>query len=90
MGWWKINGCGGISDEKPTGADCSVLNAIPGRDSVEDHYGGDAPADHMCEAIAKIRQEFKDEWGREPYIEELDGVWAFCMGTIRKAGKVGD
>lgn len=90
MGWWKLNcGTGGISDAKPSGAgDCSLLNAIPGRDTTEDHYGGDAPADAMCEAIHKIRQEFKDEWGREPYIEELDGVWKFCTSGYRKAGRV--
>lgn len=89
MGWWKINCSGGISSDKPTGAgEESLLNAIPGRDTVEDHYGGDVPADIMGVAIAKIIAEYQDTWGRPPYIEELDGVWSFCTGTIRADGNV--
>lgn len=89
MGWWKMNCQGGISAERPTGAgECSLVNAIPGRDTTEDHYGGDGPADIMDAAIANIIKEYQEEWGRPPYIEELDGVWTFCMGTIRTTGKV--
>ncbi len=91
MGWWHINKIGGISSVPPTGSreEAPVGNAIPGRDSTEDHYGGDIPADYMQDALDKITAEWKRTWGREPYIEELDGVWQFCTYIRRKAAEAG-
>ena len=52
MGWWKCNDHGGIDwANKPTGHPGNALiNAIPDRDSTEDYYNGDAPADAEHEA----------------------------------------
>ena len=84
MGWWKINCAGGISESRPpSGADGSLLNAVPGRDTIEDHYGGDGPADIMQAAIDEISVLWEKTWGRSPYPEELDGVWAFITGKYR-------
>ena len=65
-----------------------MLNAIPGRDTTEDHYGGDEPADRMQEAVDAIIAAYRREWGRPPYIEELDGVWKFISSKYRRAGGV--
>ena len=86
MGWWKLNcDTGGISEERPTGATGPLLNAFPGRDSVEDHYGGDEPADIMAHALAEIGRTYHKKWGRWPYLEELEGVFTFSMGVHRHA-----
>ena len=89
MGWWHINKFGGISKTPPTGA-CEgtpIGNAIPGRDSPEDHYGGDDPADIMDATLRRLADCWQKAWGRPPYIEELEGVFTFCIGPHREAGK---
>jgi len=60
MGWWKCNENGGIDwANKPTGHPGNALiNAIPDRDSVEDYYNGDAPADAMYVPIAILKSWF--------------------------------
>lgn len=90
MGWWKMNPkTGGIACSPPSDMpdDSKVINAIPGRDKMEDHYGGDQPADIMGEALRKIAACWQETWGRPPCIKELDGVFAFCMGRHRAEGK---
>lgn len=66
MGWWKCNDCGGIDwENKPTGheGEHSLINAIPDRDSTEDYYNGDAPADAMYVPAAILKSWFIN---REP------------------------
>lgn len=66
MGWWKCNEGGGIDwENKPTGhpGEHSLINAIPDRDSTEDYYNGDAPADAMYVPIAILKSWFIN---REP------------------------
>lgn len=64
MGWWKCNCNGGIDwKNKPTGHEGGLINAIPNRDSKEDYYNGDAPADAMGVAIANLKFWFQN---REP------------------------
>lgn len=61
MGWWKCNEGGGIDwENKPTGhpGEHSLINAIPDRDSAEDYYNGDAPADAMYFPIAIMKSWF--------------------------------
>lgn len=90
MGWWRMDKeTGGISCKRPSGAgENGLVNAVPGRDTIEDHYGGDQPADRMGEAIHAIRKLYQEKWGREPYIEEMDGIWTFCMGHYRREGSM--
>lgn len=54
MGWWKINSPrrGQIDRSHDTGG--RLLNAVPGRDTAENHYNGDGPADSMGEAADKV------------------------------------
>ena len=87
MGWWKINCRGGVSESTPSGkpGDCSLLNAVPGRDTPEDHYGGDEPADAIQRAVDEVMAIWRRDWNREPYIEELDGVWRFVTSKYRDA-----
>lgn len=64
MGWWKCNEGGGIDfKNKPTGHGGGLINAIPDRDSTEDYYNGDAPADAMYVPIAILKSWFIN---REP------------------------
>ncbi len=66
MGWWKCNKGGGIDwENKPSGHPGShaLINAVPKRDTVEDYYNGDAPADAMFIPTAVIRSWFVN---REP------------------------
>lgn len=59
MGWWKCNDGGGIDwENKPTGHSGGLINAIPDRDSAEDYYNGDAPADAMFVPIAILKSWF--------------------------------
>lgn len=45
MGWWHIKeGSCGIDWNFKSG----LVNALPGNDSVENHYGGDKPADILA------------------------------------------
>lgn len=88
MGWWKCAPDGGIdTDTKPTGTQGSLLNAIPARDSAEDHYMGDTPADIMGEALRDIAYAYQDEWGRWPYIEELRACLNFSLASAAEVGQ---
>lgn len=61
MGWWKCNENGGVNfDEMPTGHQENDLNnAVPGRDTTEDFYNGDGPADIMFIPTAMIKKWFE-------------------------------
>lgn len=86
MGWWKINETGGIDwDEMPSGNDdtTGLVNAIPGRDTLEDHYNGDEPADVMERALSELDAIYQRVWGRKPYVEEIDAAFNFVMGPRR-------
>jgi hypothetical protein len=77
MGWWKMDPLtGGINiDEKPTGhpGDHALINAIPGRDSVEDYYGGDDPADTFGQYLGIMRQWFAKN--TKPKFAEILGAF---------------
>lgn len=87
MGWWKMASDGGIDfGTPPSGAETNLANAIPGRDTGEDHYMGDTPADIMGRALEEIAQAYFEEWGRWPFLEELQGCLDFVTGPHRDAG----
>jgi hypothetical protein len=67
MGWWKCNNRGGIDWENKPGG---LLNAIPDRDTTEDYYNGDRPADFMEGTCEVIRLWFKDR-KEKPTTENL-------------------
>lgn len=48
MGWWKCNEHGGIDWDAPKHG--NLINAVPGRDTIENLYNGDVPADAMLQA----------------------------------------
>lgn len=91
MGWWRISGPdGGLSFDvppsgKPEGS--GLLNARPGRDAQEDHYNGDGPADLMGAALNDIAHLYQEEWGRPPFLEELEACFNFVLGPHRDSGK---
>lgn len=62
MGWWKCNENGGIDwNNLPSGGSRSgLINAIPTRDTKEDHYNGDTLADIMDMTIRVIVHRFED------------------------------
>ena len=79
MGWWRIN-CvekGGLGP-KPSGSERELLNALPGKDSAEDFYNGDEPADVMDNAIREIHGIYQREWTRPPEPEVREAVFNFC------------
>lgn len=52
MGWWRIDGPSGHIDWASRGSDGAVLaNHIPGKDSPENYYNGDEPADILDKAV---------------------------------------
>jgi hypothetical protein len=126
MGWWRIDGPSGHIDWSSRGSDGAVLcNHIPGKDSPENYYNGDEPADildkvvnmmldrltmpeykaaaqkafmgksddanvldfihkqSLISARQKIERTYKREWHREPYSEELQGLFEFCTAFIQ-------
>ena len=62
MGWWKCNKAGGIDWHFPRDPG-QLINAIPGKDSSENYWNGDAPADAMYVPIAILKSWFIN---REP------------------------
>ena len=74
MGWWKID-----SDEHG-----QIVNAVPGRDSVDAMYNGDGPADLMGSVLRKIDAQYVAAWGRSAQADELREVFNFCLnGMLR-------
>jgi hypothetical protein len=45
-----------------------------------DMVNGDAPADYMNEAIAKVIETYEQHQGRKPFEEELQAVFNYCCG----------
>jgi hypothetical protein len=75
MGWWKCNCNGGIDfKNKPSGhSGGTLINAIPGRDTTEDYYNGDPPADTMFFPTAVLKDWFKDK--PKPTVEQLTALF---------------
>ena len=74
MGWWKIAsvGTGQISCQLPSGHTGSgPRNAVSGRDTPDDLYNGDEPADIMGDALKRIDSAFSRYWGRSAKADEL-------------------
>ena len=91
MSWWKID-CvenGQVSCSLPSnhpGDDKTFRNAIPGRDSVDDLYNGDQPADIMGAALKKIDAVFLEHWKRPAKPDELRACFNFVFnGRLRGA-----
>jgi hypothetical protein len=73
MGWWKCNERGQIDTEKlPTGhpGEHALINAIPNRDSTEDYYNGDGPADVMGVPLAFLKVWFHER-EQKPTADDL-------------------
>jgi len=131
MGWWRIEGAsGGINWSAQPGNSrdgATLVNYIPGKDSPENYYNGDEPADILDKVIntfierlttseyrqaaknaflavkentdaldmihkqslelarQKIIRVYQREWRRDPYPEELQGLFEFCTGFIRQS-----
>lgn len=74
MGWWLCNENGGINwGNKPSGHAGGLINAIPGRDTTEDYYNGDAPADAMYVTTAVLKELFGDNY--KPTKEQLTNLF---------------
>lgn len=125
MGWWQIDGETGGINWSSRGSNGAVLcNHIPGKDSPENYYNGDEPADILDKVIntmldrlvnpayknaarkaflgqkvdeeeidlihkqslenarQRITRTYKRAWSRDPYIEELSGIFEFCTAFI--------
>lgn len=55
MGWWRIDGPTGGINWSSRGADGAVLeNYSPGKDSPENYYNGDEPADILDKVISTM------------------------------------
>jgi len=76
MGWWKIKNVetGQIDfDQSPT--DEKIL------------YNGDGPADIMGPALDTIADMYREAWGRDPKLDELQAVFNFVTGAdARESG----
>ena len=86
MGWWRVKdpNSGGIDWSHQAQGAGGLVNALPGQESEEDAlYNGDGPADIMGAALREVNKEYKEVWGREAKIEELQAVFNFCLGGIR-------
>lgn len=126
MGWWRIDGPTGGVNWSSRGADGAVLeNYSPGKDSPENYYNGDEPADILDKVIStmlerltsdeyksaarraflgegvsdneidlihkqslesareRIERVYRREWDREPYPEEMQGIFEFCTAFIQ-------
>ena len=66
MGWWRIEGSTGGITWDSRGEDGAILaNHIPGKDSAENYYNGDEPADILDKVISTMLEklsnpEYKD------------------------------
>jgi len=86
MGWWKIDSVesGGISHELPSGHPRdgkTVRNAIPGRDTPEDLYNGDGPADILGAALKRIDTVYQETWGRHAKPDEMRAAFNFVFNA---------
>lgn len=66
MGWWSIT-------DKDGGI--STLGNIG-------LYGGDDPSDVIGSALKKIIKQYEDEFGRKPYVEEIQAAWNFSTRSF--------
>ena len=89
MGWWRIDDVetGGIACKFGSNnpSKHAVCNAIPGRDSPEDQYNGDGPADIIGYAIGRIDEVYREVWGRSAHPDEVRACFNFVFnGWIRR------
>jgi hypothetical protein len=63
MGWWNQNAKGESFAEDP----------------MYDMVWGDSVADVMADALDEIRKEFREVWGREPSVLELEAGLNFSL-----------
>lgn len=58
MGWWRIEGATGGITWDSRGEDGAILtNHIPGKDSPENYYNGDEPADILDKVISTMLEK---------------------------------
>jgi hypothetical protein len=80
MGWWEIRDESGKID---FGASThKMLNKIPGKDSPDNLYNGDEPADEMGRALNRISEMYVKTWGRKPRKAELKACFNFVTGAF--------
>lgn len=96
MGWWKVDNVdtGQIACSLPSGHPGkdkgSLINAIPGRDTPDDLYNGDQPADIMGAALKRIDEVFTKCWHRPVKHDEIRACFNFVFnGRIRMAERAG-
>jgi hypothetical protein len=51
MGWWKMNDRGQIDESHFVNG---LVNAVPNRDTPENYYNGDGPADSIDDAVHDV------------------------------------
>lgn len=62
-------------------------NAVPGRDTPDDLYNGDGPADMMGVALRQIDKLYQEAWGRDAKPDELRACFNFVLnGRLWAAG----
>jgi hypothetical protein len=71
MGWWAI-----------TGPDGGLLT----RGLPTGMYNGDGPADILEPALKKVIEEYQVEWGRKPFLEEVQAALNFvaCLHLLER------
>lgn len=87
MGWWKIDSVerGQIDCSHKCPTNPQIVNAVPGRESVDAMYNGDGPADLMGPVLRKIDAQYVAAWGRSAKADELRAVFNFCLnGMLRQ------
>ena len=87
MGWWKIDSVerGQIDYSHKCPTNPQMVNAVPGRESVDAMYNGDGPADLMGSVLRKIDAQYVAAWGRSAKADELRAVFNFCLnGMLRQ------
>jgi hypothetical protein len=75
MGWWKIKDVeSGQVDHNWESAGTLLTNAIPGRDSPENYYNGDDPADLLVKWLGIATRGLK-KFDMEPTPDLLASLW---------------
>jgi hypothetical protein len=84
MGWWKIRDIetGQIDFQAKTFAPGTLVNAIPGKEDIDQLFNGDEPADIMGDTLREISKVYEKEWNRPAKKEELTACFNFCCNGM--------
>ena len=87
-GWWKIDNIEtGQIDQSQPDKKKEIINVIPGKDSSKELYNGDGPADIMDGALDRIAKEYREQWEKEPELDEIKAVFNFCFNGLKRSRK---